>query len=145
LTYDISRIRFTTGETTMRDEVPPSPTAAELEVLQVLWKRGPSTVREVHAQVGREKAIGYTTVLKQMQVMHEKGLLVRTERFRAHVYEPSAPPGRTRRQLAQSLLARAFDGSARELLQSALAGRRVSGAEIAEIRALLDGLDRRRS
>ncbi|MFN8094647.1 MAG: BlaI/MecI/CopY family transcriptional regulator [Vicinamibacteria bacterium] len=123
----------------------PTPTTAELDVLQVLWKQGPSTVREVHEHVSRERTVGYTTILKQMQVMHEKGLLVRTERFRAHVYEPSVPSGRTRRQLAQSLLVRAFDGSARELLQSALAGRRVSGAEIAEIRSLLDELDRKRS
>lgn len=129
----------------MREEGQPSPTSAELDILQVLWKRGASTVREVHQHVSRERPIGYTTVLKQMQVMHEKGLLVRTERFRAHVYEPSAPSGRTRRRLAQSLLARAFDGSARELLQSALAGRRVSAAEIAEIRSLLDELDRKRS
>jgi predicted transcriptional regulator len=123
----------------------PDPTEAELEILQVLWQRGPSTVREVHEAIAHGgKAIGYTTVLKQMQVMHEKGLLGRSERFRAHVYEPSVPAERTRRQLAQGLLARAFDGSARELLQSALAGRRVSADEIAEIRELLDDMDRRR-
>lgn len=123
----------------------PTPTAAELDVLQVVWKRGSSTVREVHDVISRERPIGYTTVLKQMQLMHEKGLLVRSERFRAHVYEPGVPQGQTRRQLAQSLLARAFDGSARELLQSALAGRRPSAAELAEIRELLDDLDRRKS
>lgn len=131
---------------TKRDESGrPSPTDAELELLQVLWQRGPSTVREVHEQVARGgKAIGYTTVLKQMQVMNEKGLLARSERFRAHVYEPVVPAEKTRRQLAQALLAKAFDGSARELLQSALAGRRVSNDEIAEIRELLDAIDRRR-
>jgi predicted transcriptional regulator len=123
----------------------PSPTAAELELLQVLWRRGASTVREVHETISHDKPIGYTTVLKQMQVMHEKGLVVRSERFRAHVYEPGVPQGQTRKQLAQTLLARAFDGSARELLQSALAGRRVSSAEIAAIRRLLDELDRRRA
>ena len=94
------------------------------------------TVREVHEALGKDS--GYTTTLKQMQVMHEKGLLVRSERFRAHVYEPGVPQGQTRKQLAQTLLARAFDGSARELLQSALTGRRVSSAEIAAIRGLLD-------
>jgi predicted transcriptional regulator len=126
------------------DSERPSPTTAELDILQVLWKRGASTVREAHELISRDKPIGYTTVLKQMQVMHEKGLLVRTERFRAHVYEPGVPQTQTRKQLAQTLLTRAFNGSARELLQSALAGRHVTRAEIAEIRGLLDALDRRR-
>jgi predicted transcriptional regulator len=119
----------------------PSPTIAELEVLQVLWNRGGSTVREVHDVIRQAKPIGYTTVLKQMQVMHEKGLLLRNERFRAHVYEPAVAKGQTRRRLAQTLLAKAFDGSARELLQSALAGRPVTTSEIEEIRRLLDELD----
>jgi BlaI family penicillinase repressor len=121
----------------------PSPTEAELDVLQVLWRLGPSTVREVHEAIAKAKPVGYTTVLKQMQVMQEKGLLTRSERFRAHVYEARALRGRTQRQLVQSLLARAFDGSARELLQSALAGRRVDREELAEIRRLLDELERR--
>ncbi len=120
----------------------PAPTEAELELLQVLWRLGPSTVREVHQAIARSKTVGYTTVLKQMQVMHEKGLLARSERFRAHVYEARAARGQTQRRLVRSLLARAFDGSARELLQSALAGRRVEREEIAEIRRLLDELER---
>ena len=126
-----------------RDPEAPSPTDAELDVLQVLWRQGPSTVREVHEAIARTKAVGYTTVLKQMQVMQEKGLLTRSERFRAHVYEPHAPRADTRRRLVHSLLSRAFDGSARELLQSALAGRRVDREELAEIRRLLDEVERR--
>ena len=120
------------------------PTDAELEILQVLWRRGPSTVREVHEAISHGKPVGYTTVLKQMQVMHERGLLDRAERFRSHVYRTSAARERTRRQLADDLLAKAFDGSARALLQSALAGRRVDPEELAEIRKLLDEIERGR-
>jgi BlaI family transcriptional regulator, penicillinase repressor len=123
-------------------EAVPAPTEAELEVLQALWRLGPSTVREVHQAIARTKPVGYTTVLKQMQVMQEKGLLTRSERFRAHVYEARAPRGQTQRQLVRSLLARVFDGSARELLQSALAGRRIDREELAEIRRLLDEIER---
>jgi predicted transcriptional regulator len=144
LTYDDSRIKFW-WEAVMpkqREGGTPSPTEAELDVLQVLWRLGPSTVREVHEAIARTKPVGYTTVLKQMQVMQEKGLLTRSERFRAHVYEARAPRDRTQRQLVHSLLSRVFDGSARELLQSALAGRRVDREELAEIRKLLDELER---
>ena len=120
----------------------PPPTDAELEVLRVLWKLGPSTVREVHGDISQTKPVGYTTVLKQMQVMQRKGLLRRSERFRAHVYEPREPQAHTQRQLTQSLLRRAFEGSARGLLQSALAGRPVDAEELAEIRQLLNQLQR---
>jgi BlaI family penicillinase repressor len=118
------------------------PTDAELEVLRVLWKLGPSTVREVHGTISQTKPVGYTTVLKQMQVMQRKGLLRRSERFRAHVYEPREPQAQIQRQLTQSLLRRAFEGSARGLLQSALAGRPVDAKELAEIRELLNQLQR---
>lgn len=122
----------------------PAPTDAELEVLRVLWDRGASTVREVHDVIARSKPIGYTTVLKQMQVMHRKGLLARSERFRSHVYEPRQPRAHTQRQLARLLLQQAFGGSARSLLQSALAGRSVDEAELEEIRQLLDEYERRK-
>ena len=122
----------------------PPPTDAELEVLRVLWERGPSTVRDVHDVVGAAKRVGYTTVLKQMQVMHQKGLLSRSERYRSHVYEPAGSREATERQLASSVLHQVFAGSARGLLQSALAGRRVSAREIDEIRALLDEYERTR-
>ncbi len=119
----------------------PDPTDAELDVLRVLWRIGPSTVKEVFDALHPAKQVGYTTVLKQLQVMHRKGLVKRSERFRAHVYEPSQPREQTRQHLARSLLRQAFDGSARSLLQSALAGRRISGAELREIRRLLDDLE----
>ena len=116
----------------------PAPTEAELSVLCVLWDRGASTVREVFDAIGPTKAVGYTTVLKQMQVMHQKGLLARSERFRSHVYEPAVERSVTQRQLAGSILEQAFGGSARGLLQSALAGRKVDATELDEIRKLLD-------
>src|SRR5689334_8743120 len=111
---------------------PPAPTDAELEVLRVLWQEGPRTVREVYTEVSRAKPVTYTTVLKQMQVMHQKGLLRRSERFRSHVYEPAQPQAHVQKELAHSLLDQAFGGSARGLLQSALAGRRVDADEIDE-------------
>ena len=121
----------------------PSPTDAELEILRVLWDRGASTVREVHDAVSQVKPIGYTTILKQMQVMHQKGLLARSERFRSHVYEAAKSRSLTQRQLATSILHQVFDGSARGLLQSALAGRKVDAAELEEIRALLAQVEER--
>jgi predicted transcriptional regulator len=122
----------------------PAPTEAELDILRVLWARGPSTVRDVHDVVSESKDVGYTTVLKQMQVMHRKGLLVRSERHRSHVYEPAHSQAKTQRQLAGSILEQAFGGSARHLLQSALAGRKVDARELDEIRALLDEYERKR-
>jgi predicted transcriptional regulator len=121
----------------------PAPTDAELEILRVLWTRGPSTVREVHEQVSETKPVGYTTVLKQMQVMHGKGLLVRSDRFRSHVYEPSQSRTQIQRQLAGSMLRQVFDGSARQLLQSALAGRKVDQEELERIRELLSKYERK--
>jgi len=120
----------------------PPPTDAELEILRVLWTRGASTVREIHDDIGASKAVGYTTVLKQMQVMHRKGLLKRSERFRSHVYEAARTRPATERQIVTTLLATVFDGSARGLLQSALAGRKVDAAELREIRQLLDEHER---
>lgn len=122
----------------------PAPTEAELGVLRVLWERGASTVREVFDVIAAAKDVGYTTVLKQMQVMHQKGLLTRSERFRSHVYEPAVERSVTQRQLASTILQQAFDGSARGLLQSALAGRKVDAKELDEIRTLLDEHERRR-
>ena len=114
----------------------PLPTDAELDILAALWRLGPSTVREVHQALGKES--GYTTTLKQMQLMTEKGLLVRSERFRSHVYEPSAPKERTQTQIAGDLLRRAFDGSAKSLLLGALAAKPASNEELSEIRRILN-------
>jgi BlaI family transcriptional regulator, penicillinase repressor len=114
----------------------PLPTDAELDILAALWRLGPSTVRDVHQALGKDS--GYTTTLKQMQLMTEKGLLVRSERFRSHVYEPGAPKERTQKQIAGDLLKRAFDGSAKSLLLGALAAKPASTEELADIRRILD-------
>src|SRR4029453_11268702 len=126
----------------MKDATPQKPTVAELQILQVLWDRGPSTVREVHDALQEEKALGYTTVLKLMQIMTTKGLVRRNEDQRAHVYEAQQPAEKTKRQLASDVLQRVFDGSAKELMLHALAGRRSSRNEIDELRRLLDEHER---
>jgi len=122
--------------------MPPLPTDAELDILAALWRIGPSTVREVHQAL--DKNSGYTTTLKQMQVMTEKGLLVRNERFRSHVYEARAAKENTRQQIAGDLLRRAFEGSAKDLLMGALQAQPASDAELAEIRRLLKDIERKR-
>jgi BlaI family transcriptional regulator, penicillinase repressor len=113
----------------------PLPSAAELDILTALWRLGPATVREVHEALGKDT--GYTTTLKQMQLMHEKGLLVRSERFRLHLYEPGIPREQTQQQIAGDMLARVFDGSAKGLVMGALAAQPASRAELAEIRKML--------
>ena len=114
------------------------PTEAELEILQVLWRRGPSTVRAVHAALGART--GYTTVLKLMQIMIDKGLLLRDVRERTHVYRPAHAEAQTQRRLVGELMSRAFGGSARKLVAAALASRQASPQELDEIRKLLDDL-----
>lgn len=126
----------------MKEATPQKPTTAELQILQVLWERGPSTVREVHDALQEEKALGYTTVLKLMQIMTAKGLVRRNEDQRAHVYEAQQPAEKTKRQLAADVLERVFDGSARELMLHALAAQRSSRQEIEELRSLLDEHER---
>jgi BlaI family penicillinase repressor len=126
----------------MKDATPQKPTVAELQILQVLWDRGPCTVREVHDALKEEKALGYTTVLKLMQIMTTKGLVRRNEDQRAHVYEAQQPAEKTKRQLAADMLERVFDGSARELMLHALAAQRSTRQEIEELRNLLDEHER---
>src|SRR5499427_9152665 len=126
----------------MKDTPPQKPTAAELQILQVLWERGPCTVREVHEALQEEKALGYTTVLKLMQIMTTKGLVRRDENQRAHVYEAQQPAEKTKRQFAADMLQRVFDGSARELMLHALAAQRSTRQEIEELRNLLDEHER---
>jgi predicted transcriptional regulator len=116
----------------------PKPTDAELEILQVLWQRGPSTVREVHEDLNPSRQTGYTTVLKLMQIMTEKGLVRRDERQRAHVYHAGLPQDLTQRQLIGDLLDKAFEGSAAKLVMQALATKRASSDDLSEIRKLLD-------
>jgi len=127
----------------MHDSPLPRPTDAELEILTVLWSRGPSTVRDVHEITAKSKPTQYTTVLKLMQIMAEKGLLRRDEERRAHVYEAACPPEWTQKQLVGDLLQRAFNGSAARLLQGALSARKASKTELAELRKLLDDYERK--
>ena len=120
----------------------PKPTEAELEILNVLWARGPSTVRDVHAEICLHKPAQYTTVLKTMQIMAEKKLLTRDERQRAHVYAAGQPREWTQKQMAGDLLQRAFGGSARNLLMGALSARKASKDELKAIRQLLDDYEK---
>ena len=116
----------------------PRPTDAELEILTVLWSRGPSTVRDIHDIIAERKPAQYTTVLKLMQIMADKGLVSRNETQRAHVYTAAKPMEWTQKQLAGDLLHRAFNGSARGLLLGALSARKASKSELAELRKLLE-------
>ena len=119
------------------------PTPSELEILQVLWERGPSTVREVHEALGNKRPIGYTSVLKLMQIMTAKDTLRRNEQQRAHVYEAVQPAEKTKRQLALDVLQRVFDGSASQLMMHALADRKASKEEVDELRRLLNDYERK--
>ena len=116
----------------------PRPTDGELEILTVLWSRGPATVREIHEVIAKHKPAQYTTVLKTLQIMTEKGLVRRDEKQRAHIYEASSPRESTQKQLAGDLLQRAFNGSAARLMQGALSARKASKTELAELRKVLD-------
>ena len=117
----------------------PRPTDAELAILRVLWARGPSTVRQVHDVLGRERAAAYTTALKLLQIMTEKGLVDRDERDRTHVYRARMTEEQTQRQLVRDLVDRAFGGSASKLVLQALATKRASAEELSEIREMIDG------
>src|SRR5450432_683860 len=119
------------------------PTASELEILQVLWVRGPSTVREVHEQLNDKRPMGYTSVLKLMQIMTAKGAVRRNEQQRAHVYEAVQPAQATKQQFAVDVLERVFDGSASELMMHALAGHKASREEMEELRRLLKEYERK--
>ena len=123
-----------------KNQVTPRPTDAELTILRVLWERGPSTVRDVHEALSAH-GVGYTTVLKQLQIMTDKGLVDRDETERAHVYASRASEERTQRQLLGDLVDRAFGGSSAKLVLQALAGRRSTAQQRRDIRTLLDQLE----
>lgn len=122
----------------MKQDTKFHPTPSELAILQILWNRGPSTVREIHEILSKEKDVGYTSALKILQIMTTKGIVKRNEDGRAHVYEANQPAEKTKRQFATDVLQRVFRGSASQLMQHALAGRRSSKKEIEELRRLLD-------
>jgi len=117
------------------------PTDAELAILRVLWSRGPSTVRQVHEALSRDRETGYTTVLKLMQIMTEKGLVERDESERTHVYQARFTQEATQQRLVSDLLDKAFGGSASQLVMQALAAKPASADELAQIRRLLDELE----
>ena len=121
---------------------PPLPTGAEIAILAELWRQGASTVREVHEALGKDSR--YTSTLKLMQLMFEKWLVVRNERYRSHLYEARAPKEQTQRQIAGDVMKRAFDGSAKSLVLGALAAQPASNKDLDEIRSLLDELEQRR-
>ena len=116
----------------------PRPTDAELAILRILWDRGPSTVRQVHDILGLERQAAYTTALKLLQIMTEKGLVERDERDRTHIYRPRLSEETTQRQLVRDLADRAFGGSALKLVMQALAAKRASAEELRDIRKAID-------
>src|SRR5262245_47994798 len=125
-----------------QEPMTPRPTDAELAILRVLWDRGPCTVRDVHEALSASQGGGYTTVLKMLQIMTDKGLVVRDESQRAHVYVPRLSEQRTQRQLLGDLVDRAFGGSSAKLVLNALSDRPASTEELRRIRALLDQLEK---
>ena len=116
----------------------PRPTDAELAILRILWALGPSTVRQVHDVLSRDRPTAYTTALKLLQIMTEKGLVRRDETDRTHVYHARMTEDQTQRQLVRDLLDRAFGGSASKLVMQALAARRATPEELGEIRKLIE-------
>jgi BlaI family transcriptional regulator, penicillinase repressor len=126
-------------------KVVPRPTAAELDILRAIWQLGPATVRQVHEVLNAEKPCGYTTVLKFMQIMTAKGLLIRDESERSHVYKPRVPAENTQRLLVADLLERVCEGSAEKLMMHAFSAKKVSPEELARIRKLLGNMERQES
>jgi predicted transcriptional regulator len=122
----------------------PRPTEAELAILQVLWSEEACTVRTVQQVLSRQQPTGYTTVLKLLQIMTAKGLVVRDESQRSHVYRARWRADRTQRQLVDDLMARAFGGSAAKLVMQALSTSKPSAHELREIRTLIEQLERER-
>lgn len=118
------------------------PSDGELRILNVLWKRGPSTVREVFEQIGEKTGVGYTTVLKILQVMHEKGFVTRDESVRTHVYEAALTRDDVQEQVVDELLDTVFDGSKKRLVMRILSQTKASPNELAEIRKVIAQLDR---
>jgi BlaI family penicillinase repressor len=125
----------------MKKDVVPRPTEAELEILQILWKHGPCTVRYVNDQLNQKKTVGYTTTLKIMQIMFEKKLLERDESTRSHLYRAVVKEKETQGLLLDRFLDTAFGGSALKLVMQALGNHKASKEEISQIRDLLDNLE----
>jgi BlaI family transcriptional regulator, penicillinase repressor len=116
------------------------PTESELEILQILWQRGLATVREVHEELAKFKDVGYTTTLKLMQIMHEKGLVKRDESMRTHVYQPAVNKEKTQKHLLGKMIDSLFGGSSTQLVLQALGEQKASREELDQIQILLDNL-----
>lgn len=129
----------------MSPQQPKRPTDAELNILNILWDKGPSTVRQVHKELNRTAASGYTTALKLLQIMAEKGLVVRDQSERPQVYRPRVPREQTERQLVGDLLERAFGGSAKRMVMQALAAKEASTEELEQVEKLLNKLEKGKS
>lgn len=123
---------------------PRKPSAAELEILRYLWENGPSTVREVHEELGSRRKVGYTGILKTLQIMTAKGSVLRDEENRAHIYRAAQPPEQTKRQVAGDLMRSVFAGSASQLLLHALDDKAASAGELAEIRRIIEEYENRK-
>ena len=119
----------------------PRPTDGELDILSALWEHGPCTVRDIHTTLSESRDVGYTTVLKLLQIMTDKGLVVRDESQRSHVYRAKQRETTTQKQLVRDLVKRAFGGSTGKLVMQALSSQKASTEELAEIRRMLDELD----
>ena len=128
----------------MGRKVPGKPTNSELAILNVLWSRGTATVREVFDELNQTRPTGYTTVLKLLQIMTEKGLVIRDDSERSHRYQAARPEEQTQKQLVADLMERAFGGSAARLVLHALSSKRASSAELDQIRKFIDEMERRR-
>jgi BlaI family transcriptional regulator, penicillinase repressor len=129
----------------MKRKRPPNPTEVELTILRVLWSQGPSTVREVHNTLVEDRPTGYSTTLKMLQVMHEKGLVLRDESTRPQVYRAALSQAATQKRLVDDLVQKAFGGAAGKLLVQALSSKRVSPEELAEIKQLIQELEKEQS
>jgi predicted transcriptional regulator len=116
------------------------PTESELEILQILWQRGIATVRDVHEELGKIKDVGYTTTLKLMQIMHEKGLVRRDESMRTHIYQPAVNKEKTQKHLLEKMIDSLFGGSSTQLVLQALGEHKSNPEELEKIQALLDNL-----
>ena len=119
------------------------PTNAELAILNVLWRIGSGAVREIHEELNRERPMGYTTVLKTLQIMTEKGLALRDESSRAHIYRAKEASETARQDIVEDLVVRVFGGSSQRLVMHALNSQRATSDELAEIRQLLDELEKK--
>jgi BlaI family transcriptional regulator, penicillinase repressor len=122
----------------------PSPTPAELGILQVLWTRGPATVRQIHNVMRAQRAIGYSTTLKMVQIMTEKGLLLKDESVRPQVFKSARPQKQTQLQLIDELIQRAFSGSASKLVLRAASAKRITPRELAEIKEMIETAKQRK-